>query len=80
MIAKQDILDRVTEWRLRPDVIEKDYVLVWSSQPLPLTDRGDGLAGCTRRSRRSCDFDPGVAPGRITNFQSDAHQGYNQPR
>ena len=29
MIAKQDILDRVTEWRLRPDVIEKDYVLGW---------------------------------------------------
>lgn len=29
MIAKQDILDRVAEWRLRPDVIEKDYVLGW---------------------------------------------------
>lgn len=29
MIAKQDILDRVIEWRLRPDVIEKDYVLGW---------------------------------------------------
>lgn len=29
MIAKQDILDRVTEWQLRPDVIEKDYVLGW---------------------------------------------------
>jgi predicted nucleotidyltransferase component of viral defense system len=29
MIAKQDILDRVSEWHLRPDVIEKDYVLGW---------------------------------------------------
>ncbi len=29
MISKQDILDRATEWRLRPDVVEKDYVLGW---------------------------------------------------
>ncbi|MBI5369167.1 MAG: nucleotidyl transferase AbiEii/AbiGii toxin family protein [Planctomycetes bacterium] len=29
MIAKQDILDRVAEWRLRADVVEKDYVLGW---------------------------------------------------
>ena len=29
MIAKQDVLDRVSEWQLRPDVIEKDYVLGW---------------------------------------------------
>lgn len=29
MIAKQDILDRVREWHLRPDVIDNDYVLGW---------------------------------------------------
>ena len=29
MITKQDILDRAAEWRLRPDVVEKDYVLGW---------------------------------------------------
>lgn len=29
MIRKQDILDRAGEWRLRPEVVEKDYVLGW---------------------------------------------------
>lgn len=29
MINKQDILDRAAEWQLRPDVVEKDYVLGW---------------------------------------------------
>ena len=29
MIRKQDILDRAGEWSLRPDIIEKDYVLGW---------------------------------------------------
>ncbi|MGA2186864.1 MAG: nucleotidyl transferase AbiEii/AbiGii toxin family protein [Bryobacteraceae bacterium] len=29
MITKQDILDRAVEWHLRPDVVEKDYVLGW---------------------------------------------------
>lgn len=29
MIAKQDILDRAAEWQLRPEVVEKDYVLGW---------------------------------------------------
>ena len=29
MIPKQDILDRVAEWHLRPEVVEKDYVLGW---------------------------------------------------
>jgi hypothetical protein len=27
MISKQDILDRATEWQLRPEVVEKDYIL-----------------------------------------------------
>jgi predicted nucleotidyltransferase component of viral defense system len=29
MIGKQDILDRAAEWQLRPEVVEKDYVLGW---------------------------------------------------
>ena len=29
MIRKQDILDRATEWQLRPEVVEKDYILGW---------------------------------------------------
>lgn len=29
MITKQDILDRAGEWQLRPDIVEKDYVLGW---------------------------------------------------
>lgn len=29
MISKQDVLDRAAEWQLRPDVVEKDYVLGW---------------------------------------------------
>ena len=29
MIKKQDILDRAAEWQLRPEVVEKDYVLGW---------------------------------------------------
>jgi predicted nucleotidyltransferase component of viral defense system len=29
MITKQNILERAAEWRLRPEVVEKDYVLGW---------------------------------------------------
>jgi hypothetical protein len=29
MIGRQDILDRASEWRLPPEVVEKDYVLGW---------------------------------------------------
>jgi predicted nucleotidyltransferase component of viral defense system len=29
VITKQDILDRAGEWQLRPEVVEKDYVLGW---------------------------------------------------
>ena len=29
MIRKVDILERAEEWQLRPDVVEKDYVLGW---------------------------------------------------
>jgi predicted nucleotidyltransferase component of viral defense system len=29
MIPKQEILERASEWNLRPDVVEKDYVLGW---------------------------------------------------
>lgn len=38
MIRKQDILDRAAEWRLRPDVVEKDYVLGWLLAALALSD------------------------------------------
>lgn len=29
MITKQDVLDRAGEWQLRPEIVEKDYVLGW---------------------------------------------------
>lgn len=29
MITKQDILSRAAQWQLRPEVVEKDYVLGW---------------------------------------------------
>jgi predicted nucleotidyltransferase component of viral defense system len=29
VIGKQDILDRAAEWQLRPEIVEKDYVLGW---------------------------------------------------
>jgi predicted nucleotidyltransferase component of viral defense system len=29
MISKRDILDRAAEWQLRPEVVEKDYLLGW---------------------------------------------------
>ncbi len=29
MIGKQEVLDRAGEWHLRPEVVEKDYVLGW---------------------------------------------------
>lgn len=29
MIGRQDVLDRAAEWRLRAEVVEKDYVLGW---------------------------------------------------
>lgn len=38
MIRKQDILDRAAEWRLRSDVVEKDYVLGWLLAALAKSD------------------------------------------
>ncbi len=41
MIRKQDILDRAAEWQLRPEIVEKDYVLGWllaALAALPLRD------------------------------------------
>ena len=29
MTGKQDILDRAVEWQLRPEIVEKDYILGW---------------------------------------------------
>ena len=38
MIRKQDILDRAGEWSLRPEVVEKDYVLGWLLAALGLVE------------------------------------------
>src|SRR6266567_4823409 len=29
IITKQDIIDRATEWQLRAEVVEEDYILGW---------------------------------------------------
>ena len=42
MIRKQDILDRAAEWNLRPEVVEKDYVLGWLLAALPTVDGARG--------------------------------------
>ena len=42
MIRKQDILDRAAEWNLRPEVVEKDYVLGWLLAALPKVDGARG--------------------------------------
>ncbi len=47
MIRKQDILDRSVEWQLRPEAVEKDYVLgcclpVWPRCLSKLFDRSAG--------------------------------------
>ena len=38
MISKQDILERAREWGLRPEVVEKDYVLGWLLTAVALND------------------------------------------
>lgn len=43
MIKKQDILDRAAEWQLRPDVVEKDYILGWLLAALASYDEMRGL-------------------------------------
>jgi predicted nucleotidyltransferase component of viral defense system len=42
VIRKQDILDRAAEWNLRPEVVEKDYVLGWLLAALPMADGARG--------------------------------------
>ncbi|MBI4543714.1 MAG: nucleotidyl transferase AbiEii/AbiGii toxin family protein [Gemmatimonadetes bacterium] len=41
MIRKQDILDRAGEWQLRPEVVEKDYILGWLLAGLALSPARD---------------------------------------
>lgn len=41
MIRKQHILDRAGEWQLRPDIVEKDYVLGWLLASLMSSDLRD---------------------------------------
>lgn len=38
MITKQDIIDRATEWQLRAEVVEKDYILGWLLAALSVHD------------------------------------------
>lgn len=40
MIRKQGILDRAAEWGLRPEVVEKDYVLGWLLAAIASSDVG----------------------------------------
>jgi len=67
MISKQDILDRAAEWQLRPDVVEKDFVLGWllaSLGTLPLKEQwifkgGTAIKKCyfeTYRFSEDLDF------------------------
>lgn len=42
MIRKQDILDRAAEWRLRPEIVEKDYVLGWLLAGIATTPLREG--------------------------------------
>jgi len=43
VIAKQDILERAREWNLRPDVVEKDYVLGWVLAAVASHDEASAL-------------------------------------
>jgi len=75
VIGKQDILERAAEWQLRPEVVEKDYVLGWLLAGIashPETARqwvfkgGTALKKCyfeTYRSSKCLDFSllPGAA-------------------
>lgn len=67
MIRKQDILDRASEWQLRPEVVEKDYVLGWllagialsPLQPLWIFKGGTSIKKCyfeTYRFSEDLDF------------------------
>lgn len=69
MIRKQDILDRAAEWQLRPEVVEKDYVLGWLLHGLsssPVRDHwifkgGTCIKKCyfeTYRFSEDLDFSP----------------------
>jgi predicted nucleotidyltransferase component of viral defense system len=71
MISKRDILDRAAEWQLRPDVVEKDYVLGWllaSLGTLPLKEQwifkgGTAIKKCYFETYRfSEDLDFSVLP------------------
>ena len=43
MISRQDILERAAEWGLRPDVVEKDYVLGWVLAALATHDETSSM-------------------------------------
>ncbi len=73
MIGKQDILDRVRGWGLRPEVVEKDYVLGWllagfAAHPLASTTWAFKGGTCLKKCffetyRFSEDLDFSLLPG-----------------
>ncbi|HEV8202311.1 MAG TPA: nucleotidyl transferase AbiEii/AbiGii toxin family protein [Candidatus Polarisedimenticolia bacterium] len=72
MIRKQDVIDRATEWQLRPEVVEKDYVLGWLLASLaaePIRDTwvfkgGTSIKKCYFETYRfSEDLDFSLLPG-----------------
>jgi predicted nucleotidyltransferase component of viral defense system len=72
VIRKQDILDRAAEWQLRPEVVEKDYVLGWllaALSTLPMKETwifkgGTSIKKCYFETYRfSEDLDFSLLPG-----------------
>ncbi|MBI2426457.1 MAG: nucleotidyl transferase AbiEii/AbiGii toxin family protein [Candidatus Kerfeldbacteria bacterium] len=72
MIRKIDILDRAAEWQLRPEIVEKDYVLGWllaalgsleDVRPLWIFKGGTCLKKCVLETYRfSEDLDFSLLP------------------
>ena len=57
MIRKQDILDRAAEWRLRPEIVEKDYVLGWLLAGIATAPLGEHWIFKGGTSIRKCYFE-----------------------
>jgi hypothetical protein len=56
MITKQNILERAKEWGLRPEIVEKDYVLGWLLAGNRRSKRATVL--CAQPSDRRISPDP----------------------
>jgi predicted nucleotidyltransferase component of viral defense system len=82
MIRKVDILDRASEWHLRPEIVEKDYVLGWllaalgslkDIRPLWIFKGGTCLKKCILETYRfSEDLDFSLLPD-APYAQEDIH-------